>query len=261
MSRHCVYLVGTGPGDPELLTLKAVRLIQEADVVVYDRLVSQSIMEQVPSGIPRIYVGKRNGHHTFSQEQINQRLVTLAKSNRRVIRLKGGDPFVFGRGSEEAMHLLEHGVCFEVVPGVTSASACTTYAGIPLTHRGIANNVQIITGHSRDGQEPEQDWQSLNRPETTLVIYMGLANLPYITRRLIEAGFDPATPAAGIENGTTPQQRTCIATLVDLNQKLLSQRFEAPVMIVVGKVVELSSELDWFDTSSTHNAWHYEHTQ
>ena len=261
MSQQCVYLVGTGPGDPELLTVKALRLIQEADVIVYDRLVSEEIMQQVPHGIPRIYVGKKTGQHTFVQKEINQLLVKLANSNRAVVRLKGGDPFIFGRGSEEAMELARNNICFEVVPGITAASACSTYAGIPLTHRGLANNVQIITGHAQDNGKLEFDWQALCKPKTTIVIYMGLANLNDITRSLINAGLAADTPAAAIENGSTHRQRSCTATLSTLDRRIAEYDFRAPIMIVIGDVVCLSEMLAWFEADQLTTDSGYESNQ
>jgi len=245
-SNKCVYLVGTGPGDAELLTVKALRLIQTADVVVYDRLVSEEIIDLIPHGIARIYVGKQTGNHTLNQNQINALLVTLAHTNRSVVRLKGGDPLVFGRGSEEALHLSQHNVCFEIVPGITSASACTTYAGIPLTHRGLANQVHILTGHCREDAPLDYDWASLAKSDCTLVIYMGVAQIDQITEQLIAHGLSAQTPAAAIQQGTTAQQRVCLTSLSKLAQQVKELQFKAPVMFVIGKVVSLANELDWF---------------
>ncbi|MCK5336960.1 MAG: uroporphyrinogen-III C-methyltransferase [Gammaproteobacteria bacterium] len=243
-----VYLVGTGPGDPDLLTVKALRLIQNADVVIYDRLVSEDILQQIPSGVSRIYVGKKTGNHSLPQDEINQLLLKLAESKRTTVRLKGGDPFVFGRGSEEALVLAEHGIEFEVVPGITAASACTTYAGIPLTHRGLAQGVQIVTGHSQADQPLELDWQALADANKTVVIYMGLANIELITSKLIEAGLDASTPAAAIQNGTTARQQRVISTLSHLAEDSREAMLQAPVIFVIGKVVSLASSLDWFVT-------------
>jgi len=241
-----VYFIGAGPGDPDLMTVKAQRLLQQADVVVYDRLVSREITELFPTGAARIYVGKRPGHHHMTQEEINQLLVKLARKERKVVRLKGGDPFVFGRGSEEASYLAEHGVRFEVVPGITSAAACTTYAGIPLTHRGLATGARIVTGHCRANMPLELNWSSLADPDTTLVVYMGLAQLSEISSKLIAAGLPADTPAAAIENGTTPRQRRCISTLSKLASKTRSLDFVSPTLIIIGRVVAMSGELDWF---------------
>jgi len=245
-NNKCVYLVGTGPGDPDLLTVKALRLIQTADVVVYDRLVSPEIIDLIPHGIALIYVGKQTGNHTLNQDQINALLVKLAHTNRAVVRLKGGDPMVFGRGSEEALYLSQHNVCFEIVPGITSASACTTYAGIPLTHRGLANQVHIITGHCREDAPLDYDWAALANSECTLVVYMGVAQISQIAEQLVVHGLSSDTPAAAIEQGTTAQQRVCLTTLAELAQQVECLQLKAPVMFVIGKVVSLANELDWF---------------
>ncbi|MDV3237355.1 MAG: uroporphyrinogen-III C-methyltransferase [Gammaproteobacteria bacterium] len=245
----CVYLVGAGPGDPDLLTLKAHRLLQEADVVVYDRLVSQEILDLVPTGTSRIFVGKAAGNHHMRQEDINELLANLARRARKVVRLKGGDPLIFGRGSEEALHLARHGVRFEIVPGITAASACTTYAGIPLTHRGLAGSARFVAGHCRADQPLDLDWDSLADPDTTLVIYMGLANLPEIAARLIAAGLAADTPAALIENGSTPRQRRLLTRLDALAATALSERVTSPALVVIGRVVALAGEMDWFGTA------------
>ncbi|MCG6864825.1 MAG: uroporphyrinogen-III C-methyltransferase [Thiogranum sp.] len=241
-----VYLVGAGPGDPELLTVKALRLLQNADVLVYDRLISDAILELVPSGVTKIFVGKANGHHSLPQAEINDLLVALARNNRRIVRLKGGDPFVFGRGSEEALHLRRHGIAFEVVPGVTSAAACATYAGVPLTHRGLARGVHLITGHFRDNEPLDFDARALADPDATLVVYMGLANLPGISRRLIAAGLPASTPAMAVQNGTTPAQQRVLSDLRSLPAKVQAAGLEPPVLVVIGRTVSLSAELDWF---------------
>ncbi|WJW75431.1 uroporphyrinogen-III C-methyltransferase [Thiohalobacter sp. IOR34] len=241
-----VYLVGAGPGDPELLTVKALRLIQQAEVVVYDRLVSDEILELVPAGTKRIYVGKAPGHHHMGQEAINELLLGLVRSGHRVVRLKGGDPFIFGRGSEEALYLVRHGVDFEVVPGITAAAACSAYAGIPLTHRGLARSVRLITGHCRSNEPLELDWASLADPQTTLVFYMGLANLDQLRQGLIDAGLDAATPAALVEKGTTAAQRRICGTLDRLPQLAREHEFSAPTLVIVGPVVEFADQLDWF---------------
>ena len=243
-----VYLVGTGPGDPELLTVKALRLLQNADVVIYDRLVSEAILEQIPSGVSRIYVGKKTGNHTLPQDEINQLLINVSESKRTIVRLKGGDPFVFGRGSEEALLLARNGIEFEVVPGITAASACTTYAGIPLTHRGLAQGVQIVTGHSQADKPLDLDWNALADVNKTIVIYMGLANIDLITHELIAAGLSIETPAAAIQNGTTAQQQRVLSTLSMLAQDSKKANIQAPVIFVIGKVVSLANELDWFAT-------------
>jgi uroporphyrin-III C-methyltransferase/precorrin-2 dehydrogenase/sirohydrochlorin ferrochelatase/uroporphyrin-III C-methyltransferase len=246
MKKGIVYLVGAGPGDPDLLTVKAHRLLTTADVVVYDRLVSENIINVIPQGVKCIYVGKKTGRHTVPQDEINELLVTIASSGRNVVRLKGGDPFIFGRGSEEAVYLAQHRITFEIVPGITAASACCAYAGIPLTHRGLAQGVKFISGHGRNDEPLEYDWDNLADPSTTLVIYMGVANLEEICLRLIQAGLDGNTPAAAIENGTTTSQRRCIAMLESLSQQIQTEGFASPVMIVIGQVVSLADTLDWF---------------
>jgi uroporphyrin-III C-methyltransferase/precorrin-2 dehydrogenase/sirohydrochlorin ferrochelatase/uroporphyrin-III C-methyltransferase len=241
-----VYLVGAGPGDPDLLTVKAQRLLQEADVVVYDRLVSPAILDLIPAGASRIYVGKASGRHSLPQADINELLLNLARKGHQVVRLKGGDPFVFGRGSEEAQHLARHGVRFEVVPGITSAAACSAYAGIPLSHRGLARSVRFVTGHCRGDQPLDLDWRGLADPHTTLVFYMGLANLPQIQHGLLEAGMAAGTPVAFVENGTTPQQRRILTTLGELRQDAERHGVQAPALIIIGAVVAFAEELDWF---------------
>jgi uroporphyrin-III C-methyltransferase/precorrin-2 dehydrogenase/sirohydrochlorin ferrochelatase/uroporphyrin-III C-methyltransferase len=239
-----VYLVGAGPGDPDLLTVKAMRLIAaEADVVVYDRLVSEDIMDYVPPGTARIFVGKATNRHTLPQEDINDLLVRLAKSGRTVVRLKGGDPFIFGRGGEEAEFLRAHDVPFEVIPGITAGSGCAAYAGIPLTHRGMATGVRYVTGHCQAGVELDLNWASLADPDTTLVVYMGLAHLPEISVKLIAAGLPAETPAAAIANGTTRDQQTCLTTLAGLPQAAKDGGLRAPVMVIIGKVVDMAAVL------------------
>lgn len=238
MSHPLVYLVGAGPGDPELLTRKAERVLKEADAVVYDRLVGDGILELVKRGATRIYVGKASGQHGLKQAEINDLLVRLARPGRLVVRLKGGDPFIFGRGCEEAIHLADHGIPFEVVPGITAASGCAAAAGIPLTHRGLATGVRFVTGHCCTAGEPALDWRSLADPNTTLVIYMGLANLVLIRDRLIANGLSGETPAAAIENGTRAGERLVRAALRDLPERLAEAGLRAPVLVVVGRVVE-----------------------
>jgi uroporphyrin-III C-methyltransferase/precorrin-2 dehydrogenase/sirohydrochlorin ferrochelatase/uroporphyrin-III C-methyltransferase len=238
-----VYFVGAGPGDPELLTLKAARLLGEADVVVYDRLVSPEILDRVPHGAMRLYVGKMAGCHTVPQDQINALLVDLARAGKRVVRLKGGDPFIFGRGSEEAVHLARTGIDFEIVPGVTSASGCAAAFRIPLTHRGVATGVRYVTGHCRDGADLDLDWRGLADSDTTLVIYMGRANLPIICARLMGAGMPRQTPAAAIAEGTTPRQRICRATVETLAEKVASAGLGSPLLVVIGSVVAFGERL------------------
>lgn len=238
-----VHLVGAGPGDPDLLTVKAMRLLHAADVVVYDRLVSPAVLDLVPPGTPRVYVGKAKRNHALSQEEINDLLLDLARRHRTVVRLKGGDPFVFGRGSEEAAHLVRNGVRCRVVPGITAASGCAAEAGIPLTHRGLATGVQFVTGHAQEGAELDLDWGRLADPNTTLVVYMGLAAAARVSERLIAAGLAADTPAAAIASGTTPRRRMCLATLATLPAEMARSGFEAPVLLVIGRVVDIARVL------------------
>jgi uroporphyrin-III C-methyltransferase/precorrin-2 dehydrogenase/sirohydrochlorin ferrochelatase/uroporphyrin-III C-methyltransferase len=243
-----VALVGAGPGDPDLLTIKALRLLGEAEVVVFDRLVSPEVMALIPAGTQRVYAGKAMGDHALVQDEINDLLAGLARSGRRVVRLKGGDPLVFGRGSEEALHLARQGIPFEVVPGISSASGCASYAGIPLTHRGLATGVRCVTGHARDGEALRHDWKKLADPDATLVFYMGLSSLPAIARELMAAGLAAETPAAAIENGTTFRQRRVLGTLSGLPAAVVAAGLGAPTLIIIGRVVELAQALDWFTT-------------
>ena len=240
-----VYLVGAGPGDPELLTVKAARRLANADVVVYDRLVSPEVLDLVPPGTARIFVGKAAGNHHMPQDEINDLLVRLAKTGHTVVRLKGGDPFVFGRGSEEALHLARHGVPFEVIPGVTAASGISAALGVPLTHRGLASGVRFVTGHRPGDDELDLDWQGLADPDTTLVLYMGLANLPRIAARLIGCGLSPATPAMAVASGTLPGQRQCLGTLENLPTLANELDMRPPVLVVIGQVVRLAGALNW----------------
>lgn len=241
-----VFLVGAGPGDAGLLTVKALNLIESADVVVYDRLVSQQVLNCIDRDTKRIYVGKRDGHHHLCQDEINRLLVRLARSHARVVRLKGGDPFVFGRGSEEAAYLVEHGVPFEVVPGVTAATACAAYAGIPLTDRGSAHRVCFLAGRCAEGWPADMDWTALAAPDMTLVIYMGVRQLPELVANLTGAGRLAATPAAVIENGTLPSQRHYLTTLGSLAQCVSAHAIVPPALIVIGDVVRMARQLAWF---------------
>ncbi len=239
----CVHLVGSGPGDPDLLTLKARRLLDEADVVVYDRLVSAEILALVPTGTARISVGKQPRCHPVPQHEINELLVRLAYSGRTVVRLKGGDPFLFGRGSEEAAHLHAQGVPFTVVPGVTSASGCAAAVGIPLTHRGIASGVRFVTGHCRDDGDLDLDWDGLADPDTTLVVYMGMANIPQIAVLLIAHGLPESTPAAAIANGARRNQQHVVSTLGEIAAVAAAADFDGPVLFIIGRVVDMAAEL------------------
>jgi uroporphyrin-III C-methyltransferase len=238
-----VYLVGAGPGDPELLTIRARRLLDEADVVVYDRLVSDDILALVPVGTPRISVGKQPHSHPVPQEEINHLLVRLARDGRTVVRLKGGDPYLFGRGSEEAAALHAHGVRHVVVPGVTSASGCAASVGLPLTHRGLASGVRFVTGHCRNDFDLDLDWRGLADPDTTLVVYMGVANMPQIAIRLMSHGLPETTPAAAICNGTRRNQRHVISTLGQIADVTSEAGFDGPVLFIIGQVITLAAVL------------------
>ncbi len=239
-----VFLVGAGPGDPELLTLKAYGLITSAEVVLYDRLVSAEIMSLIPPDAELIHVGKQRANHTLPQTQINHRLVELARAGRRVVRLKGGDPFIFGRGGEELETLAEAGVRFQVVPGITAASGCAAYAGIPLTHRDYAQSVRFVTGHLKN-DTCDLPWNDFVQTNQTLVFYMGLVGLPVITRELIAHGMSPAMPVALVSKGTTPDQQVVTGTLESIVAEVGRHQVQAPTLIIIGSVVELRSRLDW----------------
>ncbi|HMZ75257.1 MAG TPA: uroporphyrinogen-III C-methyltransferase [Rhodocyclaceae bacterium] len=239
-----VALVGAGPGDPELLTLRAARLIAAADVLVVDHLVGDGVLALAHPGAERFYVGKEAGHHTLPQEQINQLLVRLAREGRHVVRLKGGDPFIFGRGGEELEELLAAGIPFEVVPGITAACGIAAYAGIPLTHRDHAQSVVFATGHRRAG-ESSLDYVALSRPHQTAVIYMGVGMLLSLCGALIAHGRDPATPAALIEKGTLPEQRVVTGTLATLPDLANLAGVRPPALLIVGEVVSLAGKLAW----------------
>lgn len=239
-----VYLVGAGPGDPELLTLKALRLMQQADVVIYDRLVSPAIMDLCRRDAEKVYVGKARSNHSVPQEGINALLVEYAAQGKRVCRLKGGDPFIFGRGGEEIQELFAAGVAFQVVPGITAASGCSAYAGIPLTHRDYAQSVRFLTGHLKEGS-PELPWNELVYENQTLVLYMGLVGLEKICAQLIAHGQRPDMPVALISKGTTPDQKVVVGTLADIASKVTEHQIQAPTLTIIGEVVKLREQLQW----------------
>ncbi|SBO44174.1 uroporphyrinogen-III C-methyltransferase [Cyanobium sp. NIES-981] len=233
-----VYLVGAGPGDPELLTLKAHRLLRQCDALVYDALVPKALLDLVPPGCERRFVGKRRGHHSVPQPSTNAVLVALAATHRMIVRLKGGDPFLFGRGGEEAAHLASHGIPVQVVPGVTSGIAAPAYAGIPVTHRRAGSSVTFVTGHEEiDKARRGVDWQGLARSSDGLVIYMGLHNLARICQELMAGGLDPSTPAAVIQQGTVRGQRSLVAELGSLAERVDQEAFSSPSIVVVGAMV------------------------
>lgn len=239
-----VYLVGAGPGDPELLTLKALRLMQQADVVIYDRLVSVPILELCRRDATKIYVGKARSNHSVPQDGINALLVEYAQKGKRVCRLKGGDPFIFGRGGEEIQELVEANVTFQVVPGITAASGCSAYAGIPLTHRDYAQSVRFLTGHLKEGS-PELPWNELVYENQTLVLYMGLVGLERICEQLIAHGQRADMPVALISKGTTPEQKVVVGTLADIANKVSEHHIVAPTLTIIGEVVSLREQLKW----------------
>ncbi len=244
-----VYLVGGGPGDPDLLTFKALRLMQQADVILYDRLVSEQVMELVRRDAQLIYVGKERDNHSVPQDGINQLLVDLAKQGRRVCRLKGGDPFIFGRGGEEIETLAENGIPFQVVPGITAASGCSTYSGIPLTHRDYSQSCRFVTGHLKDGSM-NLPWNELAVEQQTIVFYMALKGAQYLSDKLIEHGMRSDMPVALVEKGTTPDHKVWTTTLSQLPTVVATQPIKAPTLIIVGEVVKLREKLNWFDAGN-----------
>jgi len=241
-----VYLVGGGPGDPDLLTFRALRLMQQADVVLYDRLVSKGVLDLVRRDADLIYVGKAKSDHAVPQEEINEMLVRLAKKGHRVLRLKGGDPFIFGRGGEEIDRIAEEGIPFQVVPGITAASGCASYAGIPLTHRDYSQSVRFVTGHLKEG-ELSLEWSELAHSNQTVVFYMGLTGLEVICKKLMELGRSPQTPIALIQQGTTRSQKVVEATLETIVERVANEVIKPPTLIIVGEVVSLRKKLNWFD--------------
>ncbi|EKO3719839.1 uroporphyrinogen-III C-methyltransferase [Vibrio metschnikovii] len=249
-----VALVGAGPGDPELLTVKALNYLQQADVVLYDYLVSEDIMALIPSKTILVCVGKRAGHHSVPQEKTNQLLVDFAQLGHRVVRIKGGDPFMFGRGGEELEVLADAGIAFQVIPGITAAAGATAYAGIPLTHRDYAQSALFITGHLKNDTIDEMEWPTLARGHQTLVIYMGLMNATMITQQLLLHGRQASTPIAIIERGTQQAQKVFRGVLQDLPQ--LATQAQSPALIVIGEVVALADKLAWFG-EQTERPTHY----
>ncbi|SFV67806.1 Siroheme synthase / Precorrin-2 oxidase / Sirohydrochlorin ferrochelatase / Uroporphyrinogen-III methyltransferase [hydrothermal vent metagenome] len=241
-----VYLVGGGPGDPDLLTFKALRLMQQADVILYDRLVSDEVMELVRRDAELIYVGKEKGNHIMPQGGINELLVTLAKQGKRVCRLKGGDPFIFGRGGEEIEELAQNNIPFQVVPGITAASGCSTYSGIPLTHRDYSQSCRFVTAHLKDGTM-NLPWDELAVEQQTIVFYMGLVGAKHMSAKLIKHGLRDNMPVALVQKGTTKEHKVWTTTLKELPQVLDNNEIHAPTLIIVGEVVSLRDKLNWFD--------------
>lgn len=244
-----VYLIGAGPGDPELLTFKALRLMQKADVVLYDNLVSREVVELCRRDADLIYVGKKSSKHTYSQETINEMMVELAQSGKRVARLKGGDPFIFGRGGEELQVMADQGIPFQIVPGITAASGCASYAGIPLTHRDYAQSVQFITGHCKLDSDGI-DWNKMKDKQQTLVFYMGVRNLPEICQKLMDSGVEPERPVAIVHKGTTTSQRSITGTVDTIAELAVQHEIRPPSLVIVGDVVQLQNQLEWFRPES-----------
>lgn len=240
-----VYLVGSGPGAIDLMTVRATRLIGEADAIVYDHLIAEGVLDLAKQGAELIYAGKQASNHALPQEALNLLLVRLAKEGKNVVRLKGGDPFIFGRGGEEIETLFENGIAFEVVPGVTAAAGCAAYAGIPLTHRDHAQTVTFATGHLKDGSV-NLDWPALARPHQTVVFYMGVGGLPEICQQMTAHGLPPDHPAAVVQHGTTSRQKVVTATLSTLADAVVQAQITSPALIIVGTVVSLHEQLDWF---------------
>ncbi|PHS25886.1 MAG: uroporphyrinogen-III C-methyltransferase [Methylophaga sp.] len=244
-----VYLVGAGPGDPELLTFKALRLMQQADIVFYDRLVSKEVLALVRREAEQVYVGKQRAWHTVRQEEINQLLLTHAQQGKRVLRLKGGDPFIFGRGGEEIETLAAEKIPFQVVPGITAASGCSSYAGIPLTHRDYSQSCTFVTGQLKQG-ELDLNWPALVQPRQTIVVYMGLAGLPVLTKKLQQHGLSAEMPVALVQQGTTSQQKVWISTIAEIAEVAEREQPVAPTLVIIGEVVKLHNSLSWFEVNS-----------
>lgn len=241
-----VYIVGAGPGDKDLITVKGLRTIQQADVILYDRLINEELLEEAKAGAQLIFCGKLPGKHAMIQQQIHEQLVMFAQQGKIVVRLKGGDPFVFGRGAEEAEVLAQHHIPFEIIPGITSSIAAAAYAGIPVTHRDLGSSFAIVTGHMQEGKDDSIKWASLATGIDTIAIYMGVQNLPYIVHKLISNGRVGTTPVALIHWGTYDKQRTVTATLETIEEVVQQQRIENPSIILVGEVVTLREKIQWF---------------
>ncbi|MBM7583759.1 uroporphyrin-III C-methyltransferase [Bacillus pakistanensis] len=248
-----VYLVGAGPGDPELITLKAIKSIQLADVILYDRLVNKELLSYAKKGADLIYCGKLPNYHTMKQETIHHFLIRYAKSGKVVTRLKGGDPFVFGRGGEEAEALAKQNIPFEIVPGITSGIAAATYAGIPVTHREASSSVAFVTGHHQNNKQEDEKWESLAKGIDTLAIYMGVSNLPYIIEQLLKYGKSKQTPVALIHWGTTEGQKTVTGTLSNIVDIVNEEKINNPSMIIIGKVVHYREKIKWFEKTIENN--------
>jgi len=246
MGRGKVFLVGAGPGDPNLLTIKAFELLKEADVVIYDRLVSEAILKLVPKSTEKIYVGKSSKKHELTQEKITELLITKGREGKKVVRLKGGDPFLFGRGGEEAEAVAGQGINFEVVSGVTSAIAAPAYAGIPLTHRDYASSVAIVTGHMAENAERNVNWAEIAGAVDTIVILMGVGELESTAKQLVEGGLNPNTPVALIECGTLKQQRSVTGKIGTIAEEAEKKKVKPPAVVVIGEVVNLGRKLAWF---------------
>lgn len=236
-----VTLVGAGPGDPDLLTVAAVKALRGADVVVHDRLVSREVLSLIPEAVPRIFVGKESGHHSLSQPEINALLVDLAGSYTNIVRLKGGDPFIFGRGGEEAETLQDHGIAVRVIPGITAAAAAGALCGMPLTHRGLATGVRFVTGHAQNDDTLSLNWSSLADPDTTLVVYMGLATLETLCTNLIAHGLSPQTPVLAIQGVASTTERRVLTALAQAPQRIAAEKLAAPTLLVIGRVAALAS--------------------
>jgi len=241
-----VWIVGAGPGDPELLTIKALNAINNADIIFYDNLVSSEIVELFPKRCTSFFVGKSKNNHSVAQERINQLLIKHARKGFKVCRVKGGDPFVFGRGSEEMLELSQENLRVEIIPGITAASGCSSYAGIPLTHRGISQGCTFVTGHA--ARKLNIEWEAIAKLNHTIVFYMGLSEAGTISGKLLEAGINRNIPVGIIENGTTPSQRVISTTLTELEDRVVKSKIQSPALIIIGETVELRSKLDWFSS-------------